>query len=78
MLNSKIRAILREDDALAFSVDVARKDLSVLNATWSLVGVATPVTAAGLAAYANAAAAGWAEQDLARLITFAVDRAGCH
>jgi 3-hydroxyisobutyrate dehydrogenase-like beta-hydroxyacid dehydrogenase len=40
-----------------------------MNATASLAGVATPVAAAALSAYASPARAGWGKQDLARLVT---------
>jgi 3-hydroxyisobutyrate dehydrogenase len=75
VLRSKIPVILGEDGAVGFSIGAARKDLSVMNATASLIEVSTPLAAGALAAYANAAQAGWAEQDLARLVTFAFERA---
>lgn len=74
VLESKIPVILREDTSVAFSIAAARKDMLVMSAAASLAGVPAPVTAAALATYSDAAHAGWADKDLASLVSFVLDR----
>ena len=75
MLGSKIPVILQEDDAVAFALSAARKDLTAIAATAQALGVPVPAASAALDSYETAAGAGWGERDVARLVAFLVERA---
>jgi 3-hydroxyisobutyrate dehydrogenase len=75
MLKLKIPVIMQEEDAVAFALSGARKDLSVIVETARGLDVDAPAAETALAAYSKAASAGLADQDVARLVSFLVGEA---
>lgn len=73
-LAMKMPYILGEEREVAFDVRSVRKDLVAMVASGSLLGVPMPSGAAALASFAAATAAGYGDQDLARLVNFVLDQ----
>lgn len=74
MLKAKVPVILQDDAAVAFALSAARKDLTVIAATAKTLGVPLPSASAALASYDAAAEDGWADKDVAQLVTYLVER----
>jgi 3-hydroxyisobutyrate dehydrogenase-like beta-hydroxyacid dehydrogenase len=76
MLKSKIPTLLGQDEAVAFALSAAAKDLAIIHKTAAALGVSAPAASVALEGYRRAVQAGLGEADVAQIVRFLLERAG--